>query len=1030
MKNSNKKAVLILGLIVVVNYFPVTILGHTYNPSLNHEQFPIMDFGKDYGCHVNCTGPYYNTIDPAADGDQTWPLLGLAAKLYNEGIIPLWNPYLAAGTPLAADSANYAFTPLMIFYVLPNSFWDIGLLVSVWAAGVFTYFLLRSWNLQFLSSLLGGTIFMLSGAFSWYLTHNSILVIMFSPLILLSIEKVIQDKSHKYMIIGSLAFASSILGAHLESIVLMTLLSFTYSVFRILHMVKSKENTKYITVSAKEPVLINIRKGTIFRISLIFIFGLGLSSFFVLPAIEYLLAGGIVSNQQVGPNAIPYFSALTNLVPYALGSSLHNYMIPSTSAGNSWDYVGGYIPSSCLILSLIGIVYSNNSGNSIWQKRTAQFFFCISIFFILKSIGIPIINLVGTLPVLEHIIFPRYDGFIWTLGFAITAAFGIEVISTRKIPTRNLTILATISYSVIIVLASFYISDLKWGDLGSSYFIFEVLQSLFFSLVSFLLIISYQKERYALSRIFLLVVLELSLYIPFSLSPLWAIFRSFAVISGAIVLCLFAFLPIKQSNDSITKNCLKFKIFFTIISITLIAQTIVYVESPVGLKIKTDEFNNTPVTEFLANNVDHFRIYSFDYAFVPNYPAVYKISTLGIMSAQNVKWYNDFYHNFIDPYSISTNLDYYGNWRQPNAPELVDVYTKNKNYFDFLGVKYLISHQSNPNQLQNPTKGDKWYPLSVINGSITQTFVSRLDNITNISIQLGTGGITNPGEVILIIDSIPYDQKYHRASILKAPEVVNDEFNFFKFETLEKTKGKKLSISLTYTKASQNNIIAVGVHDMNSTVQQDNSSNTLTELFTVNGIPLEGSMVFDIFSFGKFPLAFHYGDFNIFENKDTFPRSFFVNKFKVTDSYENAQKIISNSKFNFKKEIVLEKPLPKEEADLINSSNDNDSYAKILSYSANEVNIQTSSKSPSILILTDTFYPGWKAYVNGTETTIYRADGLVRAIFVPTGEHDIEFSYMPQSFVFGTYLSLGTAIVLTIFYVLPKIRHKENNKKD
>lgn len=1021
MKNTNKNAILVLGIIVISVYFPVTILGHSYNPSLNHESFPFMDFVRDYSCKTNCSGPFYNTIDPAADGDQTWPLIQLSASLYTKGILPLWNPYLAGGTPLAADSTNYVFSPLMVFYLLPNSFWDIPLLISVWLAGVFTYFLLRSWKLQFLSSILGSTIFMLSGTFSWYLPHNSILVVMLAPLVLFSIERTIHSKNFKYVIIGSVALASSILGAHLESIVLLILLAILYSIFRILHITMSKSTMNGYHDKTQSVTLIYNKKNIILRIFLIFSLGIGMSSFFIFPAAEYLSVG-VVSNQQVGVNAIPYFAGLTNFVPYLLGPSLHTYMMPHASIGNSWDYLGGYVPSSCIILSIIGIVFSNKSPEAIWQRRIAQFFFGVSVLFMLKSIGIPIVNLIGSLPILEHIIFPRYDSFIWTLGFAIAAAFGIEVFHHRKISLKHLSTVTIISFLVIVLMILLLIPYFSWENPGGYYTIMIILQSMFFILTSYFLIISYQRDGHAISRIFFLILLELSLYIPLGLSLLSSFYRSLAVIIGSIALSIIGFLHIKNNNEFTMKHNTKLKLILIIICVTVLAEVFVYVESPMGLKTRTDEYQSTPVTEFLKGNIGYHRIYSFDYSFVPNYPAVYHISTLGLMSAQSVKWYNSFYHDILDPYSISTNYDYYGNWRQANAPSLNDVYVKNKNYYDFLGVKYIISHQTIPNQPPTSIRGNNWYVIGSNANSLTQTFVSRLNNITDISIQLGTAGKTNPGRVYLTIDSVPYDQEYHRASKLNANEIANDEFNFFKFEPLLNTKTKEFSISLTYPEANQNNVVAVAVYDMNNNTDYDTLSKR--QLYS-NGNPTTKSMAFSIFSLEKSPSVFHYGDFNIYENKDTFPRVFFVNNFMMANSYESAQKIIKDTNFDLRHQVVLEGSLPLVQSDSLKSSTlDKNSDAKITSYDPNKVVIHTQNSGASLLVFTDTYYPGWKAYVDGKETPVYRADGLVRAIFLPSGNHIIEFTYLPQSFILGATISLSTIVI-----ILGMTAYSKHNRK-
>ena len=149
------KAVLICGLTVILGYFPITLLGYSYNVSYPASVYPLWDLKRDFGCSLIGSRLYAYTIDHVADGHAIWPVARLIANLYSRGIIPLWDPYLAAGTPLAADSINFALSPMILFYMLPNSLWDIPLLIYVWLAGIFTYLLLRSWRLQFLSSIIG-----------------------------------------------------------------------------------------------------------------------------------------------------------------------------------------------------------------------------------------------------------------------------------------------------------------------------------------------------------------------------------------------------------------------------------------------------------------------------------------------------------------------------------------------------------------------------------------------------------------------------------------------------------------------------------------------------------------------------------------------------------------------------------------------------------------------------------------------------------------------------------------------------------
>jgi uncharacterized membrane protein YfhO len=58
------------------------------------------------------------------------------------------------------------------------------------------------------------------------------------------------------------------------------------------------------------------------------------------------------------------------------------------------------------------------------------------------------------------------------------------------------------------------------------------------------------------------------------------------------------------------------------------------------------------------------------------------------------------------------------------------------------------------------------------------------------------------------------------------------------------------------------------------------------------------------------------------------------------------------------------------------------------------------------LVLTDVWYPGWTCTVNGESATIYRANFLFRAVFVPSGNNRVEFKFQPLSYERGKAISL------------------------
>jgi hypothetical protein len=90
--------------------------------------------------------------------------------------------------------------------------------------------------------------------------------------------------------------------------------------------------------------------------------------------------------------------------------------------------------------------------------------------------------------------------------------------------------------------------------------------------------------------------------------------------------------------------------------------------------------------------------------------------------------------------------------------------------------------------------------------------------------------------------------------------------------------------------------------------------------------------------------------------------------------------------------------------------------ATLVSYDANKMIIECEAKTDTFLYVSDTFYPGWRAYVDGTKTEIYRANLAFRAIKIPKGSHRVVFRYVPLSFYAGLFLTIS-GIALSVWLI-------------
>jgi hypothetical protein len=86
------------------------------------------------------------------------------------------------------------------------------------------------------------------------------------------------------------------------------------------------------------------------------------------------------------------------------------------------------------------------------------------------------------------------------------------------------------------------------------------------------------------------------------------------------------------------------------------------------------------------------------------------------------------------------------------------------------------------------------------------------------------------------------------------------------------------------------------------------------------------------------------------------------------------------------------------------------SDVRILAYKQQRVLCAVESKTAGYLVLLDSYYPGWRAYVDGREVGILRADYAFRAVSVTSGKHIVDFRYRPWSFFIGLWVTFMTVV--------------------
>ena len=147
----------------------------------------------------------------------------------------------------------------------------------------------------------------------------------------------------------------------------------------------------------------------------------------------------------------------------------------------------------------------------------------------------------------------------------------------------------------------------------------------------------------------------------------------------------------------------------------------------------------------------------------------------------------------------------------------------------------------------------------------------------------------------------------------------------------------------------------------------------------------------------------HSGDVKIYENRGRLPRAFVVHQARVMSDDESALQAMGEGSFSPAREVILSDGEP------LNTPLGEDEVT-ITSYTPERIVVEVNVAEDGYLILTDAYYPGWRASVDGTQTAIRRADLLFRAVRLPAGSHHVILSYEPWSLRVGMAVTLLTVL--------------------
>jgi hypothetical protein len=149
----------------------------------------------------------------------------------------------------------------------------------------------------------------------------------------------------------------------------------------------------------------------------------------------------------------------------------------------------------------------------------------------------------------------------------------------------------------------------------------------------------------------------------------------------------------------------------------------------------------------------------------------------------------------------------------------------------------------------------------------------------------------------------------------------------------------------------------------------------------------------------------------VYRYPEAFPRAWAVHELVQAQNPEVGNRMIMEQLPDFHHLAFLSDPAPALE------TCDAPDEVAVREHTPNQVRIQAKMACKGMVVLSDTFFPGWRATIDGASAPIYEVNAAMRGVIVPAGPHTLTFHYRPAAVVWGallTLLGVGGAIALAI----------------
>ncbi len=886
-----------------------------------------------------------------------YPYKAFAAEAIRSGSLPLWNPYLFMGAPFLANTQSAALYPLNLplYWLSVPKMVSYSAVLHLFLGGAFTYlFARRTLGLSQRGSLAAGLTLALGGFLGAQVEHpNQLNVLVWLPLLLFLFHRSYESRRAIYLVLTCLVVGLQFLAGHTQSSYINLVALGCYALFLPLEEASRHNRGKQsINTTARSMAQ------SLALLALVVALGVCLAACQLLPTYE-------LSTLSIRGEGLPYRQAVSfSLSP----TTLHRSLLPNLSDSVFSEYVA-YVGLLPLLLAVLGLIRGRSSPQRV-------FFALLAVLGLVLALGVynPLYYVLYRLvPGFSLFRVPARWLYLYVVGTSLLAGLGFEelVCLSRPLarPARRYALLGLALGVAVVCLVVL--------DPPSPMVILCWVAAL--SLGVALLYFGLRQQRGAafLALVVTLLVAELFLASRFQAYDHATSPQAFSSMRTSVA---------------------------HLLTDTSVYRLLSYSDG------KFDPGDLQEIQQLLGRQLPDEAVYHYLVAtkqkeiLAPNLPLLYGIQSVdgydgGVLPLAT---YVDWQGLLLPEGEVSVDGRLQGRISEMPGAWLLDLcnvkYVLTDKTYDVWvdGVYYDLSHRA-------VLGGSE--PLDLTTGDLPSFPATALGVVSYL-----IDGEDIPQDTVVAVVTITDDTSYSRSFELRAGTdtaegryaASSPQHNEARVvgHWRDDPSGSDYYTLLEWEEAIQPRQIQV--QWVAGTGQLRLRGLTLVDQRTGTHRALVVS------SDGHYRLV-HSGDVKIYENLDVLPRAFVVHEARFFAQEEQVLETMQDRSFDPGEEVLLLGEASGAES-LGESASDE---VRLVSYEPERVTIEAHLGEPGYLVLTDAYYPGWNATIDGQPAEILRADYYFRAVLLPEGEHRLEFVYDPPSFRLGVALS-GVGLICLI----------------